>query len=241
MPITSQGMGQPDLDTFLRAVATLANELRTDRATMLTGATALWAKLDLDSGVTDIDYEDLFEPGAEAYSWPGDPTAAALVVSGFTSIDMSQEDMTDYLATVETLLNELRTDRTQIGTAWDALMAKLDADGLTDTDYAAVLGVGGTGDAWPAVPSAAAVTDAALSAQGVSQPDLVTYLTAVQTLANELRTDRTAMGAAYDALMAKLDADATVGDTNYAAVLGVGGSGAAWPANPAAAALNLSA
>jgi hypothetical protein len=241
MPITAQGMGQPDLDTFLRAVATLSNELRTDRATMLTGATALWAKLDADSGVTDADYEALFEPGAEAYSWPADPAAAALVVSGFTSIDMSQEDMTDYLATVETLLNELKTDRTTLGTAWDALMAKLDADGLTDTDYAAVLGVGGTGDAWPAVPSAAAVSDSAISAQGVSQPDLVTLLTAIQTLANELRTDRTAIGAAYDALMAKLDADATVGDTNYAAVLGIGGSGAAWPANPAASALNLSA
>ena len=34
MAITSQGIGQPDLDTYLRSIATLLNELRTDRAEM---------------------------------------------------------------------------------------------------------------------------------------------------------------------------------------------------------------
>ena len=66
-------------------------------------------------------------------------------------------------------------------------------------------------------------------------------LAAIETLSNEIRTDRATQTLSYTALMAKLDADALVGDTDYEAVLATGGSGAAWPANPTAAALDLSA
>lgn len=241
MPITQQGMGKQDLDTFLRAVATLNNELRTDRGTQSASYDALLAKLDAD-GLTDTDYAAVLGVGGSGDAWAANPAAAALVVSGFTAIDMTQKEMVDYLATVETLVNELRTDRATNATSFDALMAKLDADATVgDTDYAAVLGVGGSGTAWPANPAAAALDDSALSAQGVTQVDLVTLLTAIETLSNELRTDRGSMSACWDILLKKLDADSGVTDTDYEAVLEVGGTGDAWPADPSAAALDLSA
>lgn len=242
MPITEQGMGQPDLDTFLRAIATLNNELRTDRGTQSAAWDALVAKLDGDAGLTDINYAALLGVGGSSKPWPANPAAAALVVTGFTSIDMSQEELYDYVATVETLLNELKTDRTTSNSSYLGLLDKLDNDAtIGDTDYNAVLGLTGTGDAWPSVPAASAISDALMSAQGICQDDLVDVLTAVETLSNELRTDRAAQSASFDALCAKLDADSGTADSNYAAVLAVGGSGDAWPADPAAAALDLSA
>ena len=242
MPITAQGMGQPDLDTFLRAIATLQNELRTDRTTQATSWDALLAKLDADSGVIETTYVAKFAVGGSTKPWPANPSAAALVVSGFTAIDMSQEEMTDLLAAVETLSNELKTDRNTSGLSQNAVLLGLDADaGVTDTDYHDVLKIGGSGAGWPADPAASAIDDSALSAQGVKQNELYTLLAAIQTLSNELRTDRATQTLSYTALMAKLDADVTVGDTDYEAVLAIGGSGAAWPANPTAAALDLSA
>ena len=242
MPITAQGMGQPDLDTFLRAIATLNNELKTDRTASNKAYVGVLAKLDADAtgGVGDTNYEALLGTAGSSKPWPSNPAAAALVVSGFTAIDMFQEEMTDYLATVETLANELRADRESQTDSYNALLLKLDADGLADGDYHDVLKVGGSGAAWPADPAAAAIDDSGIWAQGVSQPTLVTLLTAIQTLCNELRTDRATQSASFDALLAKLDADAGA-DADYAAEFAVGGSGFAWPANPAAAALDLSA
>jgi len=242
MPITAQGMGQPDLDTFLRAIATLQNELRTDRNAQLKAWDDLAAKLDSDGGVTDTNYAALYGSGGSGKPWPANPSAAALVVSGFTAIDMFQEEMTDYLATVETLANELRNDRNLSRLSQNGIMTKLDADGgVTDTDYQAVLAFGGSGAAWPDDPSASAIDDSALSAQGVRQDGLYALLVAIQSLSNELLTDRATQATSFDALCAKLDADAGVTDTNYAAVLGVGGSGNPWPANPSASALDLTA
>jgi hypothetical protein len=240
MGITAQGMRQPDIDVFLRAVDDLADELKADRALSFSSYLELCNKLDSDATVGDTDYFDTLADGG-ATGWPANPTAAALDDSVFTDIDMSQEDMVTFIAAAELLINELRTDRTTQATSFAAFMAKLDLDsGVTDTDYAAVLDVGGTGAAWPANPASAAIDDALLSAQGVSQPDLYAVLAATQALANELRTDRTTQSASYAALLAKLDADGLT-DTDYAAVLGIGGTGDAWPANPASAALDLTA
>ncbi len=53
-----------------------------------------------------------------------------------------------------------------------------------------------------------------ISGNGLSQGDLATFLTNVVTLVNELKTD-------YNLVLAKLDADAGVTDTNYAATRAV--------------------
>ena len=157
MPITEQGIGQPDLDTFLRAVATLGNELRTDRDTSGNSYEALLAKLDAD-GLTDSNYATVLSIGGTGAGWPANPVAAALVATGFTSIDMSQLQLSDYMDAISALANELRTDRATMTLSYEALLAKLDADGtVNDTDYVAVLKTGGTGDAWPANPAAAAL------------------------------------------------------------------------------------
>jgi len=241
MPITSQGIGQPDLDTFLRAVDDLADELKVDRATQATSFDALMAKLDADATVGDTNYDAVLAVGGSGDAWPANPAASALDDSLFTSIDMSQEDMVTFIAAVELLVNEMKTDRTTQSAAIAALTAKLDSDsGVTDTDYAAVLDVGGTGAAWPADPAGADIDDSDLASQGVSQPDLHDVLSAIETLTNELKTDRTTSDLTYTALAAKLDADVLT-DTDYEAVLASGGSGAAWPANPASSALDLSA
>jgi len=242
MPITAQGMGQPDLDTFLRAIATLQNELRTDRSTSKASQRALLVKLDADTGVTDTDYEATLMIGGTGAAWPADPSSAALVVSGFTSIDMSQDDLNTFVQAFEDLINELQTDRATQTLSWTALVQKLDADGgITSTDYEAKYGLGGSVKPWPANPAASAIDASLVAAQGINQPTLYTVLAAVETLSNELRTDRTTQGLSYDGLLAYLDADGTVNDTDYAAVLAIGGSGDAWPANPSASALDLSA
>jgi len=241
MPITAQGIKQPDLDTFLRAVATLNNELRTDRPLSSLSIKGLTLKLDADSGVTDTDYNAVLSTGGSGAAWPANPTAAALVATAFTSIDMSQDDLNTFIQAAETLVNELKTDRATMALTWAALVAKLDADGLTNTDYAAKYGVGGSVKPYPANPAASAIDASLITAQGISQPDLEDVLQAIETLSNELRTDRAVQSACYEGLLGYLDGDATVGDTDYAAVLEIGGTGDAWPADPAAAALDLSA
>lgn len=244
MPITQQGMGQPDLDTFLRAIATLQNELKTDRTTSRVSYKGLLTKLDADATVGDSDYAAVLQAGGTGDAWPADPTAAALVVSGFTAIDMSQEELYDFLVSAAALQNELRTDRTTQAASIDALLDKLDADsGVTDTNYSALFNStdGSSQDKWPADPTATAVDISLLSAQGISQPDLVANaLTATQTLCNELRTDRGTQDGSYGEILDKLDADGLT-DTDYAALLAQGGSGAAWPATVSASALDISA
>jgi len=242
MSITAQGIGQPDLDTFLRAVATLNNELKTDRAASSLSIKGLTLKLDADSGVTDTDYNAVLSTGGSGAAWPTNPASAALVPGAFTSIDMSQDDLNTFIQAAETLINELKTDRATMALTWAALVAKLDADaGVTNTDYAAKYGVGGSVKPYPANPAASAIDAALITAQGISQPDLEDVLQAIETLSNELRTDRAVQSACYEGILGYLNGDATVGDTDYAAVLEIGGTGDAWPADPAAAALDLSA
>jgi hypothetical protein len=143
--------------TFIAAAELLINELRTDRTTQATSFAAFMAKLDLDSGVTDTDYAAVLDVGGTGAAWPANPASAAIDDALLSAQGVSQPDLYAVLAATQALANELRTDRTTQSASYAALLAKLDADGLTDTDYAAVLGIGGTGDAWPANPASAAL------------------------------------------------------------------------------------
>lgn len=75
--------------------------------------------------------------------------------------------------------------------------------------------------------------DESIKATGISQGDLVDLLTNLVTVVNELVDDHATLIAAVDGALDKLDADITAGgasETNYAAIHGLGGSGAALPA-----------
>ncbi len=65
---------------------------------------------------------------------------------------------------------------------------------------------------------------AVITGGGMSQGDLVTFLTNTVTICNELKDDVDKLKLTVDALTQKLDADAGITDTNYEAVVGVGGS-----------------
>ena len=242
MAITAQGMKQPDIDVFLRAVDDLADEMKVDRALMDASYVALLQKLDIDTGVTDTDYEAVLTQGGTGAGWPATLTAAALDDSVFTSIDMSQEDMVTFIAAATTLINEIDTDRATERLSWRALLVKLDADGtVNSTDYNSKFGSTGTSEPWPTDPAATTIVSSTIAAQGVGQPELYVILNAIETLANELRTDRVTSGNSYDAVMSHLDVDTGVTDTDYAAVLAKSGSGDAWPDDPSSSALDLSA
>ena len=66
----------------------------------------------------------------------------------------------DRLDAIISLINEMRTDLNVINDTVDGILAKLDADaGTTDTDFAAVWGVGGSdGNAMPVDLATTAVT-----------------------------------------------------------------------------------
>jgi len=66
--------------------------------------------------------------------------------------------------------------------------------------------------------------------QGYWDADLVKVLQNLRDVVNELQTDIGTVTAAVDGIVAKLDGDAGITDTNYEAVHGLGGSGAALPA-----------
>ena len=65
------------------------------------------------------------------------------------------------LDAIITLINEMRADLNITNNTVDGILAKLDADaGVTDTDFAAVWGVGGSdGNAMPADLASAAITE----------------------------------------------------------------------------------
>ena len=69
-----------------------------------------------------------------------------------------------------------------------------------------------------------------LSATGMSQGDLWQAIENLVNVVNELQTDHATFQLAVDGITQKLDGDAGITDTNYEAVHGVGGSGAALPA-----------
>jgi len=74
---------------------------------------------------------------------------------------------------------------------------------------------------------------AKLKGNGMNQGDLYAYLDNVRLVVNELQTDIGTLTAAVDGMFTKLDADITTGgatSTDYEAVHGLGGSGAALPA-----------
>ena len=69
--------------------------------------------------------------------------------------------------------------------------------------------------------------------------DLGGKLDALITLINEMRTDINVMNNAFDGLLAKLDADGGVTDTNYAALWGTSGSESNhWPVDLSASAVD---
>ena len=69
-----------------------------------------------------------------------------------------------------------------------------------------------------------------VTVSGLNQKDLVNMMLNMMDLINELQTDHALFQLAVDGIVAKLDADAGITDTDYEAVHGVGGSGAALPA-----------
>lgn len=69
-----------------------------------------------------------------------------------------------------------------------------------------------------------------LTQGGMNQPDVYQWMANTTDLVNELQADHATFQLAVDAIVAKLDADAGITDTNYEALHGVGGSGAALPA-----------
>ena len=75
--------------------------------------------------------------------------------------------------------------------------------------------------------------DSSITPTGMNQGDLYKLLSNIVDIVNELQTDAGTLTAAVDGIVAKLDADITTGgatDTDYEAIHGLGGSGAALPA-----------
>ena len=70
-----------------------------------------------------------------------------------------------------------------------------------------------------------------ITGSGLLQGDLVLYLNNVQDLINELQDDHDTVTASIEAILAKLDGDAGITDTDYAALHEIGGSGTALPAD----------
>ncbi len=65
---------------------------------------------------------------------------------------------------------------------------------------------------------------------GMDQKSLYQWMANVTDLLNELQTDHATVQLAVDGIVAKIDADEGITDTDYEAIHGVAGSGAALPA-----------
>ena len=72
---------------------------------------------------------------------------------------------------------------------------------------------------------ATAALKRSLTGRGMNQGDLWQAIENLVNIVNELQTDHTTTMAAVDGVLAKLDADGGITDTDYAAVHGTGGSG----------------
>lgn len=86
------------------------------------------------------------------------------------------------------------------------------------------------------------MADAATALNGMcaagEMAQLGTLINSIINLLNELRTDMIAAADSYNAVLAKLDADAGVTDTNYMSGYGQAGVTTAWPADPTYAAVS---
>ena len=69
-----------------------------------------------------------------------------------------------------------------------------------------------------------------ITGSGINQGDLVAWMENVNAIVNELQADHATLVACVEAVLTKLDADGGITDTDYVAVHGGGGSGAALPA-----------
>jgi hypothetical protein len=144
-----------EVDTQNTGVIDLANEIRTQNTDVVdllnqirTQYAALMAKLDADGGVTDVNYAatvGLTEGAVSALTEGAvttDPATAVALLNGMRTQNVD----------VVALANEIRTQ-------YAALLAKLDADGGIETDYAATVGL--TEGAVSALTSPAAVPSTA--------------------------------------------------------------------------------
>jgi len=76
-----------------------------------------------------------------------------------------------------------------------------------------------------------AVNQQEIAENGMLQGDIFRLLENLRDVVNELQADHDTTTAAIDGIVQKLDGDAGITDTNYEAVHGLGGSGAALPAD----------
>ena len=140
-----------------------AGDLATALLEMLTSWNATMVLLDADLGVTAIDY--------------GDSDLTAIV--NIDTLGLAEQG--DIITRLQECVTNLAT-----------VTAKLDADDLTDSDYASKLDITDTIN----TSLAGSIND-----EGMGQGKMISMVSAVKT--------------AFNALMAKLDGDATVQTTTY--------------------------
>jgi len=181
------------LRSSLGAMSTLANELKADHNAVL-------AKLDLDGGVADADYAALHTVAAANVDAA---VAASEHIANGGSYSHGDDAVKLRLAmeSIATMSNDMQTEH-------DGLLAKLDADAtVADADYAALHATTAT-----AIGSISAhFAQGGSSVHGDAGVQVRLALQSVQTLANEIKTQR-------NLVMAKLDADGGVADADYAAL-----------------------
>lgn len=118
--------------------------------------------------------------------------AADVSVTKIKADGIHQKDLSDVLAAITTLATEAKAD-------YNGLLAKLDADsGVNDANYASLHTTAAS------VPSVSNI-----SGLGMGYGEVFSHLSACLTFFNELKAD-------YNAVLAKLDLDSGVTDTNYA-------------------------
>lgn len=185
----------------LKSLVTLVNELKTDHNGTL-------AKLDLDTGAADADYASLHSTAAAAAA----AVPAELGLSGSFLHGDDGVKTRKIIDSIGALANELKADH-------NATLTKLDADGgvggATDTNYAA-LHTTATADAGAPLHAETTWGGARLAPGQVIQAQIKALI----TLVNELKAD-------HNGLVAKLDADSGITDTNYAALHGTSAADAA--------------
>lgn len=197
--LTPRNTVRPMLDpTSALNLAAFYGDVMVDLEELNSSLDAIHAQLDGDATVTDTDYAS------------GDPAAVTSlpsVIDGPRGLGASQGLDTQYHAFTATVL----ADMTAIRGAVVALTAKLDADtGVTDANYAST---------WnPAALTVAADTFSDYETRnGVAPFPLSADYASIRTFAGQAVADIAANRAAIVGITAKLDLDAGVTLTTYAA------------------------
>ena len=197
---TPRNTVQPHLDPDSAAsLAEFFDQVITDIREQMAALDGIHAQLDADAGVTDTDYAANNDPAAQ--------TALESLLSFQRGLGGSGLLDTDYHAFSAAVLADL----TAIEASIELTTAKLDADaGVTDTDYAAT---------WnPDSPTVTADSFAQFETRNTVAPMvLAADFANIITFSSECETDVDVMRAAIVGITAKLDLDAGVTDTTYAA------------------------